>query len=113
MQINKELLKGSTVILILKMLDKKAMYGYEMIKAIEEKSNGIFTFKEGTLYPILHTLEGKGLVEAYWDEGTGKRKRKYYRITDKGKMSLKEKKEEWTTFRSTVDKILWEGIAWG
>lgn len=112
MQINKELLKGSTVILILKLLDKKPMYGYEMIKAIEEKSNGIFTFKEGTLYPILHTLAGKALVEFYWDEGTGKRKRKYYKITDKGRLSLKEKKEEWSTFRSTVDKILWEGIVW-
>lgn len=110
MKINKELLKGSTVILILKLLDKKSMYGYEMIKEIEDKSNGVFTFKEGTLYPILHTLENNGLVESYWDESEGKRKRKYYRITDEGKLSLKKKQEEWTTFRSTVDKILWEGI---
>ncbi|MCY6372214.1 PadR family transcriptional regulator [Clostridium ganghwense] len=110
MKINKELLKGSTVILILKLLDKKPMYGYEMIKEIEEKSSGIFTFKEGTLYPILHTLEREGLVEAYWNQSEGKRRRKYYKITDEGKLSLKKKQEEWTTFRSTVDKILWEGI---
>lgn len=110
MKINKELLKGSTVILILKLLDKKAMYGYEMIKEIEEKSSGIFTFKEGTLYPILHTLEVDGMLESYWDDGGGKRQRKYYKITEKGKLSLKDKQEEWSTFRSTVDKILWEGI---
>ncbi|MCY6960235.1 PadR family transcriptional regulator [Clostridium brassicae] len=110
MNINKELLKGSTVILILKLLDKKTMYGYEMIKSIEEKSNGIFSFKEGTLYPILHTLESKNLVESFWEQGDGKRKRKYYKITDKGKLELKEKKEEWNTFRTAVDKILWEGI---
>lgn len=113
MSINKELLKGSTVILILKLLDKKAMYGYEMIKEMEEKSNGIFMLKEGTLYPILHTLEGKKLLEAYWDESSGKRMRKYYRITEEGRSSLKEKEKEWTTFRSAVDKILWEAIVWG
>jgi PadR family transcriptional regulator PadR len=106
MSINKELLKGSTVILILKLINKKPMYGYEMIKEMEEK------LKEGTLYPILHTLEAKGLVEAYWDECSGNRPRKYYRIMDEGRLSLKEKEEEWTTFRSTVDKILWEAVLW-
>ncbi|MGH4119627.1 PadR family transcriptional regulator [Clostridium sp.] len=112
MSINKELLKGSTVILILKLINKKPMYGYEMIKEMEEKSNGIFTLKEGTLYPILHTLEAKGLVEAYWDEGCGNRPRKYYRIMEAGRLSLKKKEEEWTTFRSTVDKILLEAVLW-
>lgn len=113
MSINNELLKGSTVTLILKLIDKKPMYGYEMIKEMEEKSKGVFTLKEGTLYPILHTLEEKGLVEAYWDEGCGKRKRKYYKITEEGRLSLKEKKEEWTTFRLAVDKMLGEAIVWG
>jgi len=112
MSINKELLKGSTVILILKLINKKPMYGYEMIKEMEEKSNGVFTLKEGTLYPILHTLEAKGLVEAYWGEGSGNRPRKYYRIMEEGRTSLKEKEEEWTTFRSAVDNILWEAVIW-
>jgi len=112
MAINKELLKGSTVILILKLINKNPMYGYEMIKEMEEKSNGVFTLKEGTLYPILHTLEAKGLVESYWDEGSSKRKRKYYKIMDKGKLSLKEKEEEWATFRSAVDNMLWEAVLW-
>ncbi|MBU3170591.1 PadR family transcriptional regulator [Clostridium estertheticum] len=110
MPINKELLKGSTVILILKLINKKPMYGYEMIKEMEEKSNGIFTLKEGTLYPILHTLEAKGLVESYWDEGSSKRKRKYYKIMDQGKLSLKEKEEEWSTFRTAVDNMLLEVV---
>ncbi|MBW9171387.1 PadR family transcriptional regulator [Clostridium estertheticum] len=112
MPINKELLKGSTVILILKLINKKPMYGYEMIKEMEEKSNGIFTLKEGTLYPILHTLESKGLVESYWDESSSKRKRKYYRIMDQGKLSLKEKEEEWSTFRTAVDNMLLEVVIW-
>ncbi|MBW9149949.1 PadR family transcriptional regulator [Clostridium sp. CM028] len=112
MSINKELLKGSTIILILKLIDKKPMYGYELIKEMEEKSNGVFTLKEGTLYPILHTLEAKGLVVAYWGEGSGKRPRKYYRIMEEGRLSLKAKEEEWTTFRSTVDRILGGAILW-
>lgn len=113
MKVNKELLKGSTTILILSLLERKDMYGYEMIKEIEVKSSGVFSFKEGTLYPILHSLESEGLVESFWSEGEGARKRKYYKITEKGKGQLKEKQEEWTTFRSAVEKVMWEGIVWG
>lgn len=109
MKINKELLKGSTATLILSLLDSKPMYGYEIIKEIDKKSNGIFNFKEGTLYPILHSLEADEIIEAYWSEGEGARKRKYYKITDKGKLYIKEKKEEWATFRTAVDKVLWKG----
>lgn len=110
MTINKELMKGSTVILILNLLDIKAMYGYEMTKEIEKSSGGLFSLKEGTLYPILHTLEIKKWVESYWEEEAG-RKRKYYRITDKGRLQLKQKKQEWVLFRSTVDRLLGEGHA--
>ncbi|MGG4452090.1 PadR family transcriptional regulator [Brevibacillus porteri] len=110
MKINKELLKGSTVILILTMLDRKEMYGYEIAKAIEKESNGLFTLKEGTLYPILHALEAERYVEAYWDEKDG-RKRKYYRITAEGRGQLKEKKLEWDTFRDGIDRVLGEGGA--
>jgi PadR family transcriptional regulator PadR len=110
MKINKELMKGSTVTLILTMLDRKEMYGYEMTKQMELHSEGAFTLKEGTLYPILHTLEADGMVEAYWNEAEG-RKRKYYRITEQGRHLLKEKKQEWMLFRSAVDRILGEGQA--
>lgn len=106
MAINKELMKGSTVILILTLLEQKAMYGYEMIKTMEKNSNGVLSLKEGTLYPILHTLESEGKVEAFWNEGEGERKRKYYQITREGKKHLKEKKQEWESFRTAVDSVL-------
>ncbi|MHA6481452.1 PadR family transcriptional regulator [Paenibacillus sp. strain BS8-2] len=108
MIINKELMKGSTVILILTLLDRKAMYGYEMTKEIERSSAGVFSFKEGTLYPILHALEADRQVEAYWSE-EGARKRKYYRITDHGRKQLEHKREEWTLFRTSVDRVIGEG----
>lgn len=110
MKVNKELMKGSTVILILSLLDRKNMYGYEMAKEIEQRSGGVFTLKEGTLYPILHTLEVERWVEAYWSE-EGARKRKYYRITDEGRRQLGEKQTEWRLFRSTVDRVIGEGQA--
>lgn len=106
MKINKELLKGSTVILVLSLLDQESMYGYQMIKDLEKKSSGVFQFKEGTLYPILHSLESDGMIESYWWGKVGSRQRKYYRITIKGNQFLKEKLQEWETFHSAVNKII-------
>jgi PadR family transcriptional regulator, regulatory protein PadR len=113
MKISKELLKGSTSTLILSLLNSKQMYGYEIIKELEKKSDGIFSFKEGTIYPILHNLEDKGLIVSYWGEGNGNRKRKYYKINDKGKKFIQEKKEEWSSFKTAVDRVLnGEKILW-
>ncbi|MGM0842849.1 MAG: PadR family transcriptional regulator [Bacillota bacterium] len=113
MKISKELLKGSTTTLILSLLHSKPMYGYEIIKELELKSDGIFSFKEGTIYPILHTLEDKGLIVSYWGEGTGKRKRKYYKLNDSGREFIQEKKEEWSVFKNAVDEVLnGEKIIW-
>ena len=58
MKVNKELVKGSTTMLVLEMLNDENMYGYQLIKKLSEKSKNIFELKEGTLYPILHGLEG-------------------------------------------------------
>lgn len=111
MKVGKELIKGSTSVLILSLLQRKEMYGYEMIKEIELKSSGVFSFKEGTLYPILHSLEKDKIIESYWEEGDSKRKRKYYRITKEGREYLKEKQEEWDVFKSSVDKVLLEVVS--
>ncbi|WP_297993168.1 PadR family transcriptional regulator [uncultured Clostridium sp.] len=109
MKVNKELLKGSTTVLILSILNRKDMYGYEMIKEIDLRSNGVFSLKEGTLYPILHNLESVNYIESYWDDSKGNRKRKYYKITNNGKKLLLEKESEWKLFSETVNSVLWEG----
>ena len=111
MKINRELLKGSTSMLILSLLKRQPMYGYEMVRNIEQKSEQVFSFKEGTLYPLLHLLESEGMIESYWDETGSQRKRKYYRITNQGERHFKEKQEEWATFRKAVERVLWEGIS--
>lgn len=92
MSINKELLKGSTGTLVLTLLARKQMYGYEIIKDLEILSAGTFEMKEGTLYSILHSLEESGWVESKWVGEEGTRERKYYLITKTGRALLKEKK---------------------
>ncbi|MGE4131681.1 MAG: PadR family transcriptional regulator [Bdellovibrionales bacterium] len=104
--ISSELLKGSMTTLVLKTLQKKSMYGYQIMKELEHTSNGGIEVKEGTLYPILHALETDGAVESEWSDGLGERKRKYYKITKKGRALLKERASQWAAFRKMMDQVL-------
>ncbi|WZL71705.1 PadR family transcriptional regulator [Clostridiaceae bacterium 35-E11] len=106
MKINKELIKGSTTMLVLNLLSTSDMYGYQMIKELEKKSDNTFTLREGTLYPILHALENEGMVESYWEKTESARKRKYYRITKSGKKSLVEKQKDWQAYSNAVNKVI-------
>jgi DNA-binding PadR family transcriptional regulator len=106
MAVNKELLKGSTNTLILTLLARKQMYGYELIKELEIISGGLFELREGTLYPLLHSLEQEGCVKPEWVGEEGSRQRKYYAITKTGRALLKEKQNEWAEFRNAVDKVV-------
>lgn len=106
MSIDKSLMAGSTTILILKLLEEKDMYGYQMIETLAQKSDDTFNLKAGTLYPILHNLRDNGFVESYEKEESNGKVRKYYHLTSKGKKHLKEKHQEWITFSSAVNKIL-------
>lgn len=105
MNIKKELTKGSSAMLVLSVLEKEDLYGYMIIKRIAEKSENVFSLKEGTLYPILHNFESNGYVKAYWVEAEG-RNRKYYKITKKGFKALAEIKEEWNTYSLAVGKVI-------
>lgn len=110
MKINKELLKGTTPLLILQLLEEGDKYGYQLSKELEERSQQLFQLKEGTLYPILHSLESMAMIEAYWEETESARKRKYYRITDTGKNELKERKKEWKVYTRGVKRVIQGGV---
>ncbi len=105
MKVSKELIKGSSSLLVLSVLKGKDLYGYRIIKELELRSENAFDFKEGTLYPILHALEKENYLESYWDEFEG-RKRKYYHLTKKGLKQLNTQKEEWKFYSASVDKVL-------
>lgn len=95
--------------LVLKLLMSEQKYGYQIIAELKEKSNGRFTLKEGTLYPILYRLEDDKLVESKWSEAVGKKvPRKYYVITDQGKIALKQITALWQEISSSVSMIMEE-----
>lgn len=103
--IDKSLLTGSTTMLILKLLEEKDMYGYQMIEELRKKSNDTFNLKAGTLYPILHSLEQKGVIRAY-DDDNSSHQRRYYSITKKGNKLLNTKKAEWKEYSTAINKVL-------
>ena len=106
MDFDANLLKGTVDSIILKLVAERAMYGYEIIKVINERTQGAFEWKEGTLYPCLHRLEGAGYIQSQWHEADNGRKRKYYAITRKGAGLLKGKVSEWTAFSTAVHALL-------
>ena len=65
MKIDKSLLSGTTVLLVLSLLQQEDQYGYQMIAALSARSDNVFQMKEGTLYPVLHTLEKQGHIKSY------------------------------------------------
>ena len=105
MNVDKSLISGSTTMLLLKLLAEKDMYGYEMIEVLRERSENVFELKAGTLYPLLHSLEAKGLLNAYEKEA-GNKVRKYYSITKHGWKILDEKKAEWEIYSKAVAGVL-------
>jgi transcriptional regulator len=99
--------KGSLTTLILQNLDRGPNHGYRIAQDIKQKSKGVLDYKEGTLYPALHGLENKGLIESYSGEENG-RTRCYYRLTKKGRKVLGEQREEWLRFSGAISLVLQE-----
>lgn len=95
-------------ILVLHLLRRGNLYGYQLINELDERSGGYFKLKEGTLYPVLYRLEDSRLVESYWEQTQGKRgvRRKYYRITAAGEDWLKEMTGELALLFHSIYKIM-------
>ena len=99
--------RGSLPTLILHTLERGQNHGYRIAQYIKSKSKGVLDFKEGTLYPALHSLENKGLLESHEQMENG-RIRRYYRLTENGKKALAKERKEWKRFSSAVSLILKE-----
>ena len=82
------------------------MYGYQIVKELDARSEGYFKFKEGTLYPALHRLEKSGLIFGKWQTLSNKRQRRYYHITEKGQTKLAMERTNWQDFVKAVKMIL-------
>ena len=104
--IRKELVAASAEPLILALLSESESYGYAILQAIKNRSNGQLQWTDGMLYPVLHRMERKGWIQSRWREADNGRKRKYYSIKKDGAKALNDQREQWITV-SSVFKQLW------
>ncbi len=94
MKFESQLLKGIAPAVVLEILSRGQMYGYELSRAIEQRSGDVLTLGKGTLYPLLYNLEAKKLIKGKWETAESSRKRRYYSITGKGKSQLAKQKAQ-------------------
>jgi PadR family transcriptional regulator PadR len=101
-----ELLKGNTDTLLLALLQEESMYGYQIVKEVNQRSSGYFAFKEGTLYPALHRLERARLIEGRWEDTPNGVRRRYYFITEHGRQELTDRQREWQRFSRAMNSVM-------
>jgi PadR family transcriptional regulator PadR len=97
-----QLLKGTTELLILGVLKDGERYGYEIAQQIRDRSAAFIDPGEGWLYPALHRLEKRGVLEAFWRDGGPGPRRRYYRITQAGLTAYNTQAAEWAQFANSV-----------
>ena len=101
-----ELLPGTLELLILKTLTRGKMHGYAVAEWIEQTSDDALRVEEGALYPALHRLELRGLLQSEWGASENNRRAKYYRLTAAGRRRLAEATASWRRTSTAVDRIL-------
>ena len=105
MEINKDLIAASSTPIVLAILSEEDSYGYAILKRVQEVSGGHMEWTDGMLYPVLHRLERLSHVEARWEVAKSGRRRKYYRITPRGRAQLAEERRQWEAVNATLRRI--------
>ena len=102
----KEIKRGTIQLCVLSLLKEGPMYGYQIITALRERSDGYFELKEGTIYPALYRLEKEGYAESRWLQKDKRPPRNYYSITELGKKHMQKTLEEWIRMVKATTAIL-------
>ncbi|EJW16305.1 PadR family transcriptional regulator [Paenibacillus alvei] len=105
-KLSSDLLRGHTDTIILKLLMSGDKYGYEICKLVHTGSNGLYELKEATMYSSLKRLEQEGNITSYWGDETHGGRRKYYRITDKGRVTYADNKQNWEYAKKILDILI-------
>ena len=105
MRVDKELSKGSHELILLKLLSRRDMYGYQLIQEMALLSENAFSMSQGSLYPFLHALEEKKYISSYTTTENG-RERRYYHLTAAGNSALAEKEGQWARYVKAMGRIL-------
>jgi PadR family transcriptional regulator, regulatory protein PadR len=103
--IDQQLKKGSAELLILSLIEHRARHGYEISKLIEERSGGALRFNVASFYPLLYRLEARDLIAGRWVEKSGQRRRRYYKLTMRGKEKLKSQRSTWLNLVNAIRLI--------
>ena len=101
----KERLRGNLDMLVLDVLERQPMHGYGVVRALSDRSGGVFELPEGTVYPSLHRLEAAGLLQSDWQDVDGRRRR-VYRVTPAGSAAAAGERREWQRFAGAVGAVL-------
>ena len=105
MEINKDLVAASSTPIVLAILAEGDSYGYAILQRVREVSGGRLQWTDGMLYPVLHRLERLGQVDARWEVAGSGRRRKYYRITPRGRDQLAAEQQQWQAVDATLRGI--------
>lgn len=106
MRLESDLMRGAGPLAVLSLLSKGRMYGYELVEALSERSQGVLAMGQSTLYPMLYNLEAKGLISGDWQTTASGRERKYYSLTAKGRRRLEEQAAQWSRLSGAMAAIL-------
>jgi PadR family transcriptional regulator PadR len=111
MRFESQLLKGIAPTVVLEILSRGEMYGYQLSEEIENRTEKVLTLGKGTLYPLLYNLEAKKLIKGKWQQSDNKRNRRYYSITGKGKEELEKQKQQLSDLRRGLDLVFGPAIS--
>ena len=107
--VSKNLMAASTKPLILAILARGEIYGYQIIQNVIDISGGTLEWSEGMLYPVLHRMEKENLIRSQWRVSESGRRRKYYRLTELGQEELEKERKQWMNVHKLLAK-LWEPV---
>ncbi|HUR29638.1 MAG TPA: PadR family transcriptional regulator [Planctomycetota bacterium] len=100
------LLPGTLELLVLRVLTRGQMHGYEIARSIQERSKDVLQIEEGSLYPALHRMEKRGWIEAEWGQSDSNRRAKYYALTKRGRAEYATQSESWQRVSVAVANVL-------
>lgn len=103
-------LKGHLDLLVLSVLSDGPKHGYAVIEVLRDRSEELIDLPEGTVYPALHRLEKAGALASEW-ESVGGRRRRVYRLTDRGRAAFGDERRSWNEFSTAITAVL-EGGPW-
>jgi transcriptional regulator len=109
--LDRELKRGSAEMLILSLVEERPRHGYEILKLLEERSNGVLKFHIGSVYPILFRLDHRGWIRGEWQSGSGSRRRREYRITPAGRAVLRNQRGVWRDLVAAINRVARTGHA--